>query len=284
MTVFKNRSTFLATAAISGLLLAVAAPASAKKDGRDDYEPSSSGSLTIYFTRHGEKQTVVTKLEDVPNLYITLESNDDVIDQLMPNRVNASADRLDEVCGDDKCAEELSDRGELYAELLADWFDKRNIIEDIDAVYASHKTRTQQTVQPTAKAADTTVVQLPMLNPDGSMATELNPQSTSPSECATLAKIAEAHADYSIDTIVIAGHSGTLYDIMGPGGKTCDGLGLDTYDMSPKGQSRFPKDGDKKVANFGDLWKVVIRPNGTAVFKWRKSLKPVSLSVVDTVR
>ncbi len=67
-----------------------------------------------------------------------------------------------------------------------------------------------QTVLPTAEAAGLEVQQLPR---DG---TELNPQSTTPLDCLTIEAIMNTPPG---DTILLEGHSGTLYDIRGDGNK-----------------------------------------------------------------
>ena len=149
--------------------------------------------------------------------------------------------------------------------MLADWFDGLEITNEIDAVYSSHKVRTYQTVEEIAARAGVTVAQLPS---DGE---ELEPEGTGSSECPT---VDASLATSAGDTIVVAGHSGTLYDIMGAGNDDCAGLGLDTAD-----DLRFPKDEDGKVRDFGDVWKVTVE-NGQATFAWRKNLQFASL-VVD---
>jgi hypothetical protein len=108
--------------------------------------------------------------------------------------------------------------------------------------------------------------------------TELSPEKTTPSECPTLDAIRNAAPG---DTLLIAGHSGTLYDIMGDGNDDCAGLGLLT-DEDPS-SNRFPKDEKGKVADFGDVWKVVIR-NGVAKFKFRVNLDTTRLKVVNRTR
>lgn len=288
-------STFkLASAALSVALLASVAPTVAYAD---DYGYNNSGRLTIYFTRHAEKQTVTADASDAPDApdeagdppVYTSDGTGLVIS--LDQSGTSEGSRLDEVCGTSKCAEELNKKGTMRAMLLADWMGSRGITGKIDAVYATHKTRTQQTVTPLAIAAGKMVenVMTDYLEFGDTEYgdTELNPESTTPSECATLQAI-EASMEAGHDTIAIAGHSGTLYDIMGSGVTSdcilksdalLNGLGLDTSD-----EDRFPKDDDGKVAKFGDLWKVVIRPNGKAVFKYRKQLDFLKLGVVENAR
>ena len=255
----------------------------------------SDGALIIYFTRHAEKQTVTTPLDGVTPPTYGFDYNVDpavpVLQAYTDDDGISEGSRLDEVCGDVKCAEELSKKGDMRAMLLADWFAARKITDRLDAVYATHKTRTQQTVTPTAMVAGLEVINVL----EGG--TELNPQSTTPSECATLQAI-EASRMAGHDTIVIAGHSGTLYDIMGTGVGSVDkpcmlksgvittGLGLDTGNtVAGTGNlKRFPKSSSGKVANFGDVWKVVVGRNGSARFFYRQLLSFKKLSVAEYVR
>ena len=280
----------IAGVAIGVALLSAAVGSTAMADSY-----RSNETLIIYFTRHAEKQTVTTVLDGVtPPTYGFNYSVDPAVPVLQAYTDDdgiSEGDRLDEVCGDEKCAEELSDKGTMRAMLLADWFAARKITNRLDAVYATHKTRTQQTVTPTAMVAGLEVINVL----DGG--TELAPQSTSPSECATLQAIEDSRmAEH--DTIVIAGHSGTLYDIMGSGVGSLDkpcvlksgvistGLGLDTGNTVPDtgNLKRFPKSSSGKVANFGDIWKVVIGRNGSARFFYRQLLTFKKLSVAEFVR
>jgi len=67
---------------------------------------------------------------------------------------------------------------------------------------------------------------------------------------------------------------------------TLTGLGLNTGNTDPTvpgNTDRFPKDAKGKVADFGDLWKVVIRKNGTTRFVWRKRLNAQRLQVEGPV-
>ena len=122
---------------------------------------------------------------------------------------------------------------------------------------------------PTAVALGLEVEQYPV------DATELSPQGTSKSECPTIEAILSANPG---DTLLVAGHSGTLYDIMGDGNDDCAGLGLDTSDADA-----FPKDEDGKVRDFGDLWFVEIK-RGRVKLKERINLQPVELKVVSRAR
>ncbi len=220
-------------------------------------EGYQSDRTVIYFTRHAEKKTTTVVRDDITPLPYSLEDDG-----------NRGSNR-DDQCGASKCAEELNALGLLRAQMLADWFDRKNITGNITHVYSSHKVRTRQTVEEIATRAGLNndadlisdgVQQLPADK------TELDPQSTSPSEQPTIEAIFNLQGG---DVAVIAGHSGTLYDIM-------EGIGIDTSDTSD-----FPRDEDGKVRDFGDLWKVVIK-NGNVRFKWRRNLQPTRLVNVET--
>ncbi len=279
MTAFSLRTTFTA-AAISAVMLAGPAPAFADNnlEGND-----SDARLVIYFTRHAEKQTVTKATDTVPPGYSSTPDADPFF-SVDDNRASVG-DTLNEVCGKKKCAEELSKQGLKRALLLADWFAGRGITNKLDAVYATHKTRTQQTVMPTATVADLEVTALGL----DLGYSELSEESTTPSECLTLQAIENAQT-VGYDTILIAGHSGTLYDIMGNGVEDCgglDGLGLDTGNTAPDtgNPDRFPKDDEGKVENFGDIWKVVIKRNGEVKFKYRVNLQqPEKLKIDNFAR
>lgn len=271
-----TNNTLLVSAAIAAVLSTGIAPATAGETGLNN---TASRNLTIFFTRHAEKQTITTAVGTADSYGSEYNEDGEVAFDFLPDGREPIGDTLDEICGGGKCAEELSKQGELRALLLADWFAGRGITDDLGAVYATHKLRTQQTVMPTATVAGLDVT---ILNPTFS---ELNPASTTPSECATLKAIVAERASGENDTILIAGHSGTLYDIMGAGVSDCldmagmsmTGLGLDTDDADA-----FPKDEDGKVRDFGDLWKVVIKRNGDVRLRYRLNLQqPQRLQTVN---
>lgn len=256
----------VAAVAVAAALPSVADASSKQGNGRP---------LTIYFTRHAEKQTTLVDTDSVVGgapFYTT----DGLGMFISEGGFNPDGERLDEACGTSNCAEELNSFGEERAELLAEWFARRGITGRVDAVYATHKTRTQQTVQPIADDAGLNVETFPKFGSDGTTpASELDPEGTTASECPTIEVIGAAR-EAGLDTVVVAGHSGTLYDIMGDGNDACPGLGLDTSD-----DRRFPKAEDGKVRDFGDVWKVVIRPNGSVRFGYRVQLQPTRLEVVN---
>ncbi len=260
----KFNRTFLSTAVAAATLVAVTlVPAQAQ---------AASGNVTVYFTRHAEKMTDLVETGDASQAYgADYFAGDDPVFTADGARVKGKS--FDEVCGEGdgtpskvKCAEVLNPLGEQRAVLLADFLGRWGVTRRLDAVYSSHKVRTYQTVLPTATAAGLEVTRLPA---DG---TELNPESTGPSICPTVEAIMNAQDG---DTLLVAGHSGSLYQIMGTPDKGCDGLGLDTSD-----DDRFPKDEDGKVRDFGDLWKVVVR-DGQARFVYRVNLQPQYLFVQD---
>jgi phosphohistidine phosphatase SixA len=276
----------VATSALLGAVLVVTAiPSVVLAGGQKGHHGGQSGRVTIYFTRHLQKKRVTIDVAEatdllgdpilpeefrLPDEYTT--DAEGKIFSIGSSTTLDDATRRDQVCGEKKCAEVLNAQGEANAELLADWFWRQGITRKLDAVYATHKTRTQQTVAPIAVDAGLDVVPLP-----GYPASELDPESTTPSECATLEAIAGAQ-EAGMDTILVAGHSGTLYDIMGEGVKDCfsKGLGLDTKD-----DDRFPKDDSGKVKYYGDIWKVVLDRHGNARFGYRQNLQPTRLKTVD---
>ena len=266
----KFNRTFLSTTVAAAALVATAlVPAQAQ---------AGDGYVSVYFTRHAEKMTQLTETGDASQAY---EAEYSVGEPVVTNSLEVTADgprqggaMFDEVCGEkvgdkNKCAEVLNAEGELRAELLADFLARWRVTNRLDAVYSSHKERTRQTVAPTAARAGLSVQQLPA---DG---TELEPEGTSASECPTIDAIRDAAVDSGVDTILVAGHSGTLYDIMGAGNDDCTGLGLDISD-----DDRFPKKG-VKVRDFGDLWKVIVYANGNARFVYRVNLQPKHLFIAN---
>jgi hypothetical protein len=133
---------------------------------------------------------------------------------------------------------------------------------------------------PTATAAGLPVI---ILNPGDS---ELSPESTGQSRCSSLQAIETARTE-GLDTILIAGHSGTLYDIMGDTVTNCvgaDGTALTGLGLDISDNNRFPKDADGKVRDFGDIWKVSVDDEGQSSFEYRVNLQPARLGVVNIAR
>lgn len=259
-----QKSAFFVRSAVSAALLAgLGLPMSsvAGNNHQNHGNRPSSNAVTVYFTRHGEKQTTLVDTGTAADNYAT-----------EPDAGVFLGKNFDEYCGNEKCGEELNAFGLVRAELLADWFARLGVVNKLDAVYSSHKLRTYQTVAPTAEAAGLEVMQLPA---DG---TELSPEGTTASECPTINAILSAAPG---STLLVAGHSGTLYDIMGDGNSDCAGLGLLTDNDASSDQ--FPKDSKGKVANYGDIWKVTVS-GGVAKLDWRVNLDTVALRVVDYAR
>ena len=208
--------------------------------------------VTIYFTRHAEKQPLLT--EDVDgHLY-------------QPFGV--------------KGAEELNEFGEKRAAALADWFLAKGITSDLTHIYSSQKLRTRQTIAAIASDAvnisgdalatrynmdympndgiqqyDTNIV---AVNYDGRYETIDSPSDS---------------VDWTVDTLedlpagsvaLVAMHSGTFYKIL-------SGLGIDTPD-DVTDEGLFPKDKKGKISTFGDIWKIEIE-DGEANVEWRKNLQ-----------
>lgn len=210
--------------------------------------------IEIYFTRHAEKTTQLAEQEGGSFI---------------------------EVCGDDKCAEVLNAKGELRAELLRDLFNQAGITDRLTHAFSSHKIRTRQTIELITadagltgdmdKNANDGIQEFPVLNADGSQnATELDPEGTSASEAPVIEALLSLEAG---SVALVAGHSGTLYDIM-------SGIGLsdvclsDTVDTC--NQDRYPINASVKVRDFGDIWKVTLE-DGVAKFVFRANFQPAQL-------
>ncbi len=221
----------------------------------------SDTDVEIYFTRHAEKMTELTELD-----------NGD----------------FQEVCGDSKCSEVLNKAGELRASLLVGAFADAGVTSRLTHAFSSHKTRTRQTIEAIVAAAGLSgdidknagdgIQENPVLNDDGTAnATELDPQSTSGSEQPTIDALVALPAG---SVALVAGHSGTLYDIM-------SGLGLtdvclsDTVDTC--NQDRYPIDEDAKVRDFGDIWKIVLQ-DGVPSFAYRINLQPLELQLNNVAK
>ena len=219
---------------------------------------SQSADVEIYFTRHAEKMTLLAEQEDGSLL---------------------------EVCGEDKCAEVLNAKGELRAELLKDLFQDAGITDRLTHAFSSHKIRTRQTIEMiTADAGltgdidknpDDGIQEFPITNPEGTAdATELDPESTSPSEAPVIEALL---ALPSGSVALVAGHSGTIYDIMA-------GIGLTDVCLEETvetcSEARYPIDDSVKVANFGDIWKVVLQ-DGVAEFVFRANFQPSELDLEE---
>ena len=256
-----TKTNLLASGTLAAALLATLAPATAQATYRGHH---GERPITVYFTRHAEKKTSTTSIGDATSAYELIYTGDEA-EAIGTNQTPLDKGKnRDDVCGEDKCAEELNAFGLERAELLESWFTRHGITRRLDKVISSHKRRTFQTVDPTAVQAGLTVMQFPVGG------TELEPEGTTASECPTIAAILDSNPG---DTVLVAGHSGTLYDIMGDGNDDCDGLGLDTSN-----ERRFPVDAKGKVRDFGDVWKVVIYPNVTR-FAYRVNLQPKKLFV-----
>ena len=262
-----------AAAALTATLLGTLAPLAA--EAAPGHAGHAGRPITVYLTRHAEKQTTTTSLGGTPRTYELAYQGDEAFVTLEAEGADSKGDVRDDVCGTSKCAEELNPLGLARAELLADWFGRHGVTQRLDKVVSSHKRRTFQTVDPTAVEAGLTVVQVP------AGGTELEPESTTPSECPTIAEIL---ASAPGDTVLVAGHSGTLYDIMGAGNDDCAGLGLDVSDAE-----RFPRDAKGKVRDFGDVWKVLVYVDAEgglvgSRFGYRVNLQPKGLFVADFAR
>lgn len=220
--------------------------------------------VTIYFTRHAEKQALLTEAED-GHLY------------------QPSAK---------KGAEELNAFGKKRAEALADWFLVKGITSDLTHIYSSQKLRTRQTIQ--AIAADAMNIngdELVTSNDDdyltgdgiqqfpseiaihqfpsdetsaeafdfnGRLETLGSPSSSVDPTVAALLNLPDG------SVALVAMHSGTFYKIL-------DGLAIDSGDVVTD-EGLFPMGEDGKISTFGDIWKVKMK-HGSAKVEWRKNLQ-----------
>lgn len=246
--------------ALSTLLLTASLTTSAQTEGYRQH----SNRVVVYFTRHAEKKTTTEVIGDASS---------------------GIGNSIEEVCGIKKCAEELNALGLMRAELLANWFEKKGITQNLTHAFSSHKKRTLQTILPTVTRAIEAGVELapdydnglendPFASSDGVQefpnnldSNDLNAESTSGS----IQDLVDTLQMLEPGSVVLAaGHSGTLYKIMGNGDpeKEITGLGMDT-----SSNIDFPKDSKGKVRDYGDIWKVVINTRtGKARLAWRKNL------------
>ena len=239
----------------TGADASAAPPTAAERLAELDAASSGEALVEVYFTRHAEKMTQLAEQEDGSFV---------------------------EVCGEENCAEVLNAEGELRAELLADTFAEAGITDRLTNAFSSHKIRTRQTIEQIAAEAgldgdvdknpDDGIQEYPVSNSDGSDATELNPEGTSASEAPTIDALLSLPAG---SVALVAGHSGTLYDIMAGLGLD-DVCGADTLDTC--NQDRYPAKDDGKVANYGDLWKITI-DDGVPTFEFRLNLQPLELQL-----
>lgn len=219
--------TLVFSMAMIGLAFNLQAPAADKPARAEE-----RGATRIFFLRHAEEQV---------ELLVTGDRT------------------FAENCSDSCCVEVLNPLGQKRAELLAGWFDQRNIIGKITHVISSHKVRTAQTVQPIAARAleagaplvddaDTRpgdgVQQVPAL------VEECAPGFTGARS--SLAPMIEALATLPTGSVaVVAAHSTTLYPLM-------ESLGVDTSD--PEDFPRTPADA---VAGVNNLWEVRLDAQGS---------------------
>lgn len=224
----------------------------------------SKDSVVVYFTRHAEKKTQLKESEP-------------------------DSGKFTEVCGKDKCAEVLNPEGKLRAELLVKWFESEGITKSLTHAFSSHKIRTRQTIEQITKAAGLTgdvdknandgIQEFPTYNDDAKtvFATELAPASTKGSKKPTIKALMALKAG---SVALVAGHSGTLYDIMHGIGLT-DACTKKNIKAQKCNADRYPFNKKMKVKNFGEIWKVTLK-DGKATFNYRKKLDMVKLESVET--
>jgi len=213
---------------------------------------AAGNKTTIYFTRHAEKQALLT----------------DAGDGLLVQPSDA------------KRAEELNEFGEQRAEALADWFLAKGFTSKLTHIFSSQKLRTRQTIAAIAEDAlaingeklvtsndsdyllGDGIQQYPIdavaMSYEGRLETIDSPSDSVVPTVQALKNLPNG------SVALVAMHSGTFYKIL-------DGLGIETSDEVTD-EGLFPKDINGKISTFGDVWKVVIR-NDKARVKWRKNLQ-----------
>lgn len=208
--------------------------------------------VTVYFTRHAEKQALLTDAGD---------------GHLVQPK-------------DAKGAEELSELGVERAAALADWFLAKGITSDLTHIFSSQKLRTRQTIAAIAEdALNINGDALVTSNDNDYLASDGIQQfptdivandyegrlETIDSPSSSVDPTIVALLDLPADSVaLVAMHSGTFYKIL-------TGLGIDSgSEVTDEGL--FPKGDDGKISTFGDIWKIEIK-KGVARVKWRKNLQ-----------
>lgn len=217
--------------------------------------------VTIYFTRHAEKQALLTETEEEVGVGVEEEEH------------------LYQPSGD-KGAEELSEFGEKRAEALADWFLVKGITSDLTHIFSSQKLRTRQTIQ--AIAQDALAIsgdELVTSNDDDYLigdGIQQFPRDIVPNDYDERLETLDSPKSSINPTIeallnlpdgsvaLVAMHSGTFYKIL-------NGLQIDSGNKVTD-EGLFPKGDDQKISTFGDIWKIKMK-HGAANVEWRKNLQ-----------
>jgi broad specificity phosphatase PhoE len=205
---------------------------------------SQSQETILYFTRHAQDM-------------VALEETGKAGLALLP----VCKPYLDDGQIDFCCLEVLNPLGEKRAELLAQWFGDNGLLPTLTHVMASYKTRTRQTVLPTAQAAGLDVNATDVDKNPGDGVQEIP---AFVEECDDGFESASASLQPVVTAIgqlpqssqaLVCGHSGTLYKIM-------KALGIDTSDPVD-----FPVRPNGKVSGFNNLWIVGVNQAGEAYLK-----------------
>jgi hypothetical protein len=176
---------------------------------------------------------------------------------------SALKDAFEPVCTGPCCLEVLNDLGRLRAELLARWFEERDILPRLTHVVASHKVRTLQTVEPIAAAATAAGAELAE-DVDQQPEDAVQQVPAFVEECAPGFEGSGASRAPMIEhlkgipagsTVVVAAHSPTLYPIL-------QAFGVDTSDPV-----NFPRDASGRVTGFGNVWIVEVDESGQGKLK-----------------
>lgn len=177
---------------------------------------------------------------------------------------------------DECCLEILNELGEKRAELLANWIVEEQGIQ-LTHAFSTHKTRTWQTVLPTAIAAglDENASDVDLKPGDGvqqipPFAEECDPGFESPR--GSLGLVVAAILDIPDGSAaIVSGHSSTLYPMM-------ELLGLNTDDDPVA----YPKRPDGRVDGYNNLWIVTVDEDGNGTLHTHVLLDLALVSTVTT--
>lgn len=208
----------------------------------------AQASKTIYFLRHAEDREFLLELGHAERASIS------------DCRPFLNDDRLIEEC----CTETLDTLGEQRAQLLVKWFQDQGLLSTLTDVFATHKIRTLQTVQPIAHAAGLDRDLNGDGIPDGAdvdlrAGDGVQQIPAFVEECERGFEIAHNFFGLTVDAlrtlplgsgVVVCGHSASIYPMM-------EAFGIDTSNPA-----KFPKTAIGRVRGFNNLWVVSLDANG----------------------
>ena len=203
---------------------------------------SASGSdVEVWFTRHANDATNQVSLGG------GMFAND-CINVGLPNEC---------------CIEILNPLGVERAAKYVDYFRKKGITQRLTHVFASHKGRTLATVR--AVAADAGLTNDFDLTPDGVQQLPANAlECAAGFESSGVSRVPTENALLALppgSVALVGAHSGTIYRIL-------EDFGVDTSDPVD-----FPRSSNGQVEGYTGLWKIIIKSNGTVVYKKHLSVE-----------